>query len=461
MQNYVKIPYPIKQGLKYIYSCIPIGYRYSKVFWDTYYFLQKSQWWSREQLEEYQIQELKRLLKYSYEHVPYYRRVFDERYLKPEDIRSKQDINELPILTKEIIRDNFNDLLAVNVDKSDLYLEKTSGTTVSPLTLYWQKSKTIHKEESFIWTIWNIAGYRFNEKRLDLTHLKLNNKLCEYDPLKRVMHISANSMNEDNLHIYVNLIREFQPKVFKSIPSNLIILANYVLRKEIPIFPSIKLVICGSEMLYPWQKKRIEDALQCRLFSFYGQTERVIIGTECEINSQYHIFPEYGITEIIDSDGLPIKLEGTLGKIVGTGFNNYAMPLIRYQVGDIASWCNEKCPCGRNYPLLQSIEGRENEYLVTNTGDLIPIIIIPYSSIMKNVKQFQFYQDTKGKAILYIIPSPSFTQDNAMSIINNLKKELRNIEVKLEYTDTIHRTKGGKYKYIIQKLPIKFGDISI
>ena len=95
------LPYPLKQWLKYVYGVIPIPIRYGKVFRDTYAFLQESQWWSKEQLEEYQLQQLSTLLQHVYENVPYYRGVFDERGLKPKDIQGFTDLQMLPYLMND------------------------------------------------------------------------------------------------------------------------------------------------------------------------------------------------------------------------------------------------------------------------------------------------------------------------------------------------------------------------
>jgi len=287
-----------------------------------------------------------------------------------------------------------------------------------------------------------------------------NNRLSQYDPLRRLMRLYASTLSEDVLDYYLKIIRKFQPKILMGIPSNLVVIADFLQKKNISKLPSIEIILCGSEQVYPWQRELIEKTFQCRLFSLYGQNERVILATECEVSSQYHLFPEYGITEIIGSDGLPIKTEGVKGRIIGTGFNNYAMPFIRYYVGDIAAWSNKKCKCGRNYPLLQSIEGRESEYIISSNGDLIPMIIVPYSAIMKNVKQFQFYQEVKGKVRLRLVPLPTFTKDDEKRIISSLKQEIKGVEFILEYTDIINRTERGKYQYIIQKLPFKFGTLS-
>jgi len=101
MNSAKSLPYPLKQGLKYVYGAIPLPIRYGKVFRETYAFLQESQWWSRERLEEYQLQKLSKLLYHAYENVPYYRKVFDERGLKPTDIRDFKDLQMLPYLMND------------------------------------------------------------------------------------------------------------------------------------------------------------------------------------------------------------------------------------------------------------------------------------------------------------------------------------------------------------------------
>ena len=128
--------YPLKQGLKYAYSAIPSPIRYGKVFRDTYAFLQQSQWWSKEQLEEYQLAQLSKLLQHAYENVLYYHRIFDERGLKPKDIQNFTDLQMLPYLTKEDVRTNFNDLIARNIPKEQMDYGTTGGSTAIPLGLY-------------------------------------------------------------------------------------------------------------------------------------------------------------------------------------------------------------------------------------------------------------------------------------------------------------------------------------
>jgi phenylacetate-CoA ligase len=436
---------------------MPSSYRYGKAFWDTYNFLQESQWWSREKLEVYQMQQLEKLLRHAYENVPYYRRVFDERGLQPKDIQSTDDLRKLPYLTKEIIRKNFDRLLAKNFPKRDLKLLRTSGSTAIPLSFYIEKRITASLENAFIETLWNRVGYHSKYKRVNITWEQLNkkNSWWEYNPASKILMLSPSQMNDENLYNYVKKIEEFEPIAIQAIPSTIMLLANFMLRNNVPPFSSVKAILLGSEMLYPWQRKKITKAFNSRIFSLYGQNEKVILAGECEQSTEYHIFSEYGITELISQSGDRIKQTGERTKLVGTGFNNYVMPFIRYETNDIAILSNKKCSCGRNYLLIEKIEGRNQEYIVLKNGTLVPLLSLPFSSFLLDVKQFQFYQETAGEVILKIVKMPSYNDNNTEYILKGLSEGLNNIKIDLKFVNEIPRTERGKYMYMIQNIPIK------
>ena len=131
-----KLPQPMQQGLKYVYAAIPFSTRYGKVFWETYNFLQESQWWSKEKLEEYQRRQLQRLLLHAYENVPHYQRVFNERGLKPTHIQNFDDLRKLPYLTRELIQEELPNLVAKNYPRLKLHYATTGGSTGTPLGFY-------------------------------------------------------------------------------------------------------------------------------------------------------------------------------------------------------------------------------------------------------------------------------------------------------------------------------------
>ncbi len=459
-----KLPYPLKQSLKYVYGTLPFSMRYGKVFRDTYAFLQESQWWSREKLEEYQLQRLSQLLQHAYENVPYYRKVFNERGLKPRDIQNKDDLLKLPYLTKDIIQEHLAELVAKNRPLRKRQYVTTGGSTGIPLGFYHERGVSEAKEWAFMHTLWNRVGFRIGNRnaiiRATVVSSTAQGKYWGYDPVWKSLLLSSYHMTDDNLPGYIQKLREFKPDFIQAYPSAITILAKFMVDHKIQPFPSIKAILCGSENIYDWQRELLQNALQCRVYSWYGHAEQAVLAGECEKSSYYHIFPEYGITELINGDGKSVTEENGLGEVVATGLYNYVCPLIRYRTMDLAVRSNSTCECGRSYPLLKRVEGRLQEFIVTGTGRLVSMVAINmHSNIFDNIRQFQFYQDKKGEVVFNIVKKETYTDKDSEYIRKELSKKLGDdVNLGLHFVDNIPRTKSGKYRFLIQKLPVAFGD---
>ena len=463
------LPYPLKQGLKYAYCAIPLPIRYGKVFRETYKFLQESQWWSKEQLEEYQLQQLSKLLQHAYENVLYYHRIFDERGLKPKDIQNFTDLQMLPYLTKEDVRTNFNDLIARNIPKEQMDYGTTGGSTAIPLGLYIEK-KTHNIRMAFEWREWNWMGYNFGDKCVVLRGNVINRfengkrAWWEYDHFNNYLILSSYDMTAENLFKYVDKIEEFQPKVIRAYPSSIDILARFIKKhsRKINKKGNIKAISTSSENLFEMQKEIIEQTFACPIIDKYGNSEQANIAGMCVKQEGYHIFLEYGITEIIGKDNNPITKEGEIGEIIGTGFTNYAMPFIRYKTGDSAVWTNKGCGCGRDLALLKKIEGRWlQERIITKQGSFIAITALnTHTNIFENVKQFQYFQEEKGKVILKIIKKETYSEEDTKKILDELSHKMKGlVDLDIVSVEEIPKTERGKYRFLIQKLPIGFGDL--
>lgn len=457
-----KFPYPIRQSINYIYNFIPLRFRYNKIFWNTYNFLQESQWWSKEKLEEYQMWQLSKLLHHAYENVPYYRKVFDERGLKPKDIKSINDLRKLPYLTKDIIRKKLPDLIARNYPKSKLHYVTTGGTTGIPAGLYWEKGFTDPKEWGFVWRGWNWAGYRFGERKVVLRGNVINRfkngkrQWWEYNPIDNALILSSFDMVDEILPEYLEKINKFRPVVIQGYPSSLYILANFLKNHNLKI-KNIKCVLTSSETLYPYQRAIIEKYLGAKIYDLYGNTERSALIMQCEKQS-YHIISEYGIVELIGKDENPINGEDERGEIVATGFNNFAMPFIRHRTNDIGVYGRQKCRCGRNYFLLKNIKGRIQEHFVDSTGSLISFICS--DDALRNIKDkinaYQYVQNEPGKVLLNIDAKDKFYISDIENVKRNFLKFYSRFDIQIKFIKNIPRTKSGKFRYLIQKLPINF-----
>jgi len=459
IKRYVEIlPKPLKQSLRYAYGLLPARLRFGKVFWDTYNFLQESQWWSREKLEQYQLEQLEKLLNHAYKNVPYYRRVFDERGLKPGDIQSIEDLRKLPFLTKEIIRKNKEKLKAANFHGSAFSNATTGGSSGDPFGFYNQVGYSNVRERAFIYSLWSRVGFHESDKRLVLrgSTVKNDNKI-EYNPTTKEIICSIYDMDENHLFLYFKKMKEEHVKYIHGHVSSIVIFANFLIRNNLS--HNLRAVFGASEKVFPFQREIIKKAFNTRLFSWYGQSEQVVLAGECERSSLYHVFPEYGVLELIDEDGNNIYVPGQSGEIVGTSFNNYVMPFIRYRTGDVAKYSSQKCNCGREYDLLEDIEGRSYEYIVTKCGNKISLtglIFGQHFEAFEHIERMQIYQDKQGAIEIRIVKLQGYSKRDEIEIDEIIKKAVGPaLSVKFNYVKNIPLTARGKHRFLIQKLIVK------
>jgi len=426
-------------------------------FLKTYKFLKKSQWWSKEKLDVYQLQQLSKLIHHAYEHVPYYKKVFEKLDLKPNDIQSIQDLQKLPFLTKKIINKHIEDLKAINYPKHRFEYTYTGGSTGEPLKFYTEKGVWLSTLMAYSQIQMGWFGCSYLDKSVFITG---RDNPWKYQLLGRMLVLSSFYMNESYIPQFIEKIRKLKPKYITTYPSAITILAKYMKKNDIEIFPSIETIICHAETLYSWQRNLLEEIFQCRVHDTYGLREQTNIGGTCKHSNYYHMFPEYGVLELVDKDGKPITNEGEIGEIVGTGFHTYFFPFIRYKTGDLGVYTNKRCKCGRNYPLLIRIEGRIQDFVISKTKKLVPFTRFQHLAVESsdNVEECQFYQDTEGKLILNIVKSQNYTDTDTLTIQKNFKKILGNeFDLVIHFIDEIPLSNRGKLQFLIQKLPIKFG----
>lgn len=453
-----KMPYCIQKPIKEMWNLIPYNIKLGREFKDTYNFLQKSQWWTKEQHEEYQMRQLEKLLKHAYENVEYYRKVFDERGLKPKDIQNFYDLKQLPYLTKEIIENNLSSLIAKNYSKRMLKYVTTGGSTGLPLGFYVDKHIGNAREWAFITNQWSRVGYDIHGKNKCVI-------LRGDIPLRGVYEytggnliLSSFQLTEENMKEYIKMIENFNPDFIQAYPSSISILVDFILENNIKLkINNLKAVLCASENLYDFQRKKINEVFKVRVYSFYGHTEHCCLGGECEKSSYYHLFSEYGYTEIINENGEDVKEENEMGEIVATGFNNYVIPFIRYRTGDIAVNTNEECECGRKYKLIKRVQGRVQEFFIDEKENLVIFTWAdePIWHVKHKIKAYQYVQNELGKVILNIE-----CKDKLIDIeINQIKEEFLkyypNFSIEINEVEHIKRTGRGKFKYLIQTIPIK------
>jgi phenylacetate-CoA ligase len=221
--------------------------------------------------------------------------------------------------------------------------------------------------------------------------------------------------------------------------------------------PRFKAILASSENLYPGQREFIESFYGARLFSWYGHSEDLILAGECEVSNHYHIFPEYGLAEVIKEDGAFATEEDEMGELVGTTLDNFAMPLIRYRTDDWAIVGPPSCECGRRYKLLKETRGRwQQEMLIGKLDNLISVTALNvHTDEFDRTQQIQFYQREKGKVDLRIKRGPGYTERDSRRILQAMNEKMGDtMEITLSFTDDIPLSPRGKFRLVVQELKV-------
>jgi len=421
-----------------------------------YNFLKKSIDWDREKIEEYQINELKKIIKHAYQNVPYYTKLFKNLGLEPNDFQSFKDLIKLPFITKKIIRRNLEDFKAKNYPKFKIQQISTGGSTGEPLHIYCERGAADARYIAYLQTIFKQSNCSYSNRHIYITGV---NKIYKSQFFGRIMLISSFFINDKNLPLIIQKIRKFKPRFIVSYPSAIIKITRFINKKNLAPFSNIKSIVCAGEILYNNQRELLKKTYNCEVYGFYNHAELTVFAGTCNFNYIYHIYPEYGFCELIDKNNKTVSSDGGKGEIIGTGFFNYVFPLIRYRTNDIGILTNKKCECGRNYLSLKSIEGRLQYYVISKTNKQISLMGIS-SIIVKssnNIDDCQFLQETEGELILSIVKDKNFSKSDEVNLINNLTKKFgKEINLKIRYVENIDRSVSGKTKFLIQKLPVEY-----
>lgn len=448
---YDKSPVGIKRISGYLLRTIPPESLYGKGFREWRGFLDKSQWWGREEIEEYQIRQLNGILDYAYNNVPYYKKVFEERGIRPSDIQSFEDLKKLPLLTKEIVRSNFDVLVSRTFPRHKMISCNTGGTSGERFYFY-EPAESRLMEWAFITTMWNRVGFRPSDIRITIGDIPVSRrnseKYWEFDPLRREWRFSPFHLSSENLPKYIEKFKAINCSYLHGFVSSLTVVAKYVLDNGITNLPRFDAVLASSEPMHSWQKDLLKRAFGTKIYRWYGQNEKVILAGACEENESYHIFPEYGYAEVLET-----------GELVGTGFYNRAMPFIRYKLDDYGEIHEGGCACGRHHRLLTNLEAKREASLIVSKRDhfISTTAIHIRGGILDNVDRFQFYQEKKGELVLKVIKGKNYTQKDTRNILAELNKQIGDsVDILIDFVEHIPLTEGGKQKILDQKLAIDF-----
>ena len=411
---------------------------------------------SDEQLRDLQFRELRSLIEHADRNVPYYRRVFKEAGFRPGDLKSIADLTRLPTIDKRTVQEHHGEFLAGNYRRKLLISGKTGGTTGSSLKLK-MDTRLIHLEKAFIMRQYRWAGFPRKMGRCACLRGDVivpaevkKPPYWRYDAWNREMWYSSFHLAEETAAHYIEGLEKFDPHSIFAFPSAIFALSRLIL--EIGIKPrlfSLKGIITSSEFFPEYQKEIVRKAFGSGVFDYYGQFERVTFIGTCEYGN-YHIFPDYGITELLPagSDG-----EDTAFQLVGTGFLNRAMPLIRYLTGDtiVPDESTSTCGCGRHFQRIKSIHGRMDDLLLTPDGRRV--ILVHAFKNARGIRCAQILQEVIDKITVKVVREPGYTDADDAGIIKSISERVGSgVQIDIRQVNQIPLEKNGKFKMVISKL---------
>ncbi|HEY7497045.1 MAG TPA: hypothetical protein VH740_00955 [Vicinamibacterales bacterium] len=423
--------------------------------------LAKTEWFSRGDLEAYQDEQLRQIVTHAYDTVPFYRRRFDEAKLTPRDIRTREDLPKIPVLTRDDIRTHFDDLRSRTVSRRAMRTGHTSGTTGTPLTVGYDRD-TVWMTYAVFDRHYRWAGCKFGRDgdRVAVARgnviVPLDQRAAPFWRLNRLQNqllLSSFHLSRTNLPAYFEALTDFAPAVLDGYPSTLYLLAKY-LQSVGKTFP-LRAAITSSETLYDFQRKTIEESFRCPVFDYYALAERVVFSHECERHQGHHLAMEYGIAEVTDPAGRPVP-RGTVGKLVGTTLHNKAMPLIRYVTNDMTSLRTGACACGRALDLMDDVTTKAEDVLTLGDGRLIsPSVLTHPFKPLDCIEGSQIVQTARNAVTVRIVAGPAYTPAHTHHLITELAARLgADVTIDVQMVDRLETSKNGKFKWVISHVPL-------
>ncbi|MHC4564502.1 MAG: phenylacetate--CoA ligase family protein [Planctomycetota bacterium] len=264
--------------------------------------------------------------------------------------------------------------------------------------------------------------------------------------------MSSYHLTEANLLHYISRLQKFKPDLLGGYPSSIYLLALANRHLGCKVRP--RAIYTSSETLFDHYRKVIEESFGCRVFTYYGNAERAAFIAECE-HGRCHLRPEHSYVEFLDSDDKPAA-NGSEGRMICTAFGNYAMPLVRYDIGDIAVLSeNQTCECGRSGPLIDRIAGRTEDYIVTPDGRFVAGLGNLFKDAIK-VRMAQVVQDNSNEITIRIVREVDYAAEDEQRILDEARRRLgRKIGIRFDYVADIPRTKNGKFRFIVSNVHAK------
>ncbi len=407
--------------------------------------------WPDEAIRQYQDGRVAELVQTAVRDVPFYAEWFRRNGVDARSIRSREDLQQLPILTKNDVQSAGASMFSAAIPISQTTMCHTSGTTGGGLRF--PRAFDAEREQWAVW--WRYRGW----------HGIQWGEWCAYFGGRSVVPASQSAppywrtnypnhqvlfstyhLSGKTVPAYVAKLRQLRPAWIHGYPSMIALLAGMMLDLRIELGYQPRWVTTGAENLLPTQAAVIERAWGVKPRQHYGMAEGIANFSECELGS-LHVDEDYSAVEFVSVDGDP-----TAFRVVGTGFTNPAAPLIRYDVQDIATLSTRGCPCGRPGRIVQQVDGRAEDYVVLTSGALVGRLDHIFKD-MTEVREAQIVQTQPGELVFRLVRSSGYGPAHEQQLRREIAQRVGPDErIRLEYVERLPRTASGKLRFVVSSV---------
>ncbi|HZZ90988.1 MAG TPA: hypothetical protein VFE23_00395 [Usitatibacter sp.] len=415
-----------------------------------------------ESVEALSMHKLNMTLRWALDTVPAYRayRGLLNGRRDPRDILSR-----LPITDKLDIKHRPGEYLSNAMPESARLPMYTGGSTLTPMQFYLQKHVTRPKEFAYMESFRERVGARSTDVMLALrgrtvpSAARPGGSIWMYEPIKRQLILSSDHLERRYMPSYAEALALHRPRYIEAFPSALYPLARWLSNNPLPEFTrGVQGVMLYSENVYGFQMEKFREVFRCPIVCHYGHSERVLMGATMADDERYFFWPQYGHLELVDAQDRPITQPGKLGFIVGTSFDNQAMPFIRYRTGDLAVLSAGGHPMLPGFPAVERIAGRLQEFIVCRDERLVSITTLGVAHFpeLAEADAIQYEQEAPGRVFLKLQADRVVSADHLARIAAAVEEKTQGgCDVSVVQVERIPRTARGKARMLVQHLDIR------
>jgi len=417
--------------------------RYSATFWKALAEYESHMSWSYDQLIDYRDRRLQNMIHHCYETVPYYKRLFDEGGINPNSIRGLDDLHVLPILTKQIVKANYSSFISSAVSESYMKTAHTSGTTGSGF-IFRTTQEALCEQWAVWWRYRRSLGIAFGTGNAVFGGQRIVPASQNEPPYWRRIepanqwYFSSIHESESTLRSYYDFIEKKRIPWIHGYPSSIALLAAFMNDHRLH-FSHVEYVTVGAENLLKNQLEQIREAFGVEPKQHYGTAEGVANFSENK-EGKLIVDEDYAAVEFLD--------KGNTQKIVGSTLSNYAMPLLRWDLNDLAR-C-EQLPEGTR--IVTNLDGRSEDYILLPNGRRLGRLDHVFKDAM-GVREAQIYQHSDYSVEIRIVKSERYGDSDENAIRKVLAEMLgEQVPISFSFVEEINKTENGKLRFVVSEI---------